>query len=169
MAINVGVGSAYKNVNNVKVGVGSTWKQVQSAWVGVGGVWKKIWDYLSADAIAVDVQGFDFFNGPCSAAFQYGAAGTVWTIENGGAPVNAGTWLLVGANTDFEIRLTGTGDTLTGSTLNTWHLGNTGPGWTLSEPGGGTKSFNGTIDIRRTSDQVIVDSASVSLLAQSSL
>ena len=169
MAINVGVSGAHKNVSSASVGVGGTWKQVQSIWVGVGGAWKKAWDYIRADAIAVDVAGYDFFEGPCSAAFQYGSDGNVYGIENGGSPTNIGQWLLVGANTQFQIYLSGTGDTLSGSALNTWHAGNTGPSWTLSANGGESKSWSGTLQIRRASDSVVVDTAAVSLIAQSSL
>lgn len=169
MAIGIGASSAWKNVTNVKVGVGSAWKQAQSMWVGVGGVWKKVWDYLNADAIAVSPAGYDFLGGPASASFQYAADGNVYTIENGAPAVNEGAWLLVGSNTDFEIYLSGTGDTPTGSALNTWHAGNTGPSWGLSVASSDTKSFSGTLQIRRASDSVVVDTAAVSILAQSSL
>ena len=169
MAINVGVGGAYKNVNNVKVGVGGTWKQVQSAWVGVGGVWKKIWDYLSADAIALNAVSTDGTNGPVYAGGIYNSNGKAYSEVYGAAPVEDGTWLLVGTNTDFEIYLSGTGNTPAGDALNTWLSLGTTRIWSLSDGGGGgVSSFNGTVQIRRAADQVVVDTAALSLYIESS-
>lgn len=170
MAIGIGASSAWKNVTNVRVGVGSAWKQAQSMWVGVGGVWKKVWDYLSADAIALSASDFDGLNGPVSASCVYSSDGNCYTIEGGAAAVSQGTWLLVGSNSDFEVYLSGTGTTPSGSALNTWLPLSTTRTWGLSAGSGPAfQSFSGTVQIRRASDQVVVDTASLSISIESSL
>ena len=168
MALSIGSGSAWKNVTNLRVGVSSAWKQAQSVWVGVGGLWKKAWDYLNADAIAVFASDFDGLAGPVNATGVYDSNGTVRKIE-GGATTSLGTWLLVGNNSDFEIYLSGTGNTPSGSALNTWLPLSTTRSWYLDLPGSGSESFSGTIQIRRASDQVVVDTASFGLNIESTL
>jgi hypothetical protein len=169
MALSIGNGSAWKNVTNIKVGSGSVWKQAQSVWVGVGGVWKKAWDYLNADAIPLSASDFDGLQGPVSASCLYSTDGNCYTIEGGAAAVNRGAWLLVGSTSDFQIRVTGTGDTPIGDSLNTWLALTSTRSWGFSLPGQGTRSFTGTAELRRTSDQVVVDSASINIQVESTL
>lgn len=170
MGIKIGSGSTWKDMVNLKVGSGGVWKQAQSVWVCVGGVWKKAWDYINADAIAINIGDFDGLQGPVNCSFQYNSNGIVYTIEGQQAAQNVGTWLLIGNNSDFQIRLTSwTGDTPSGNALDTWYTLSTSVSWGYSLGGQGFLSGSGTVQIRRTSDQAVVDSASVAMQVESTL
>jgi hypothetical protein len=82
----------------------------------------------------------------------------------GGADI--GDWLSPKSGMDqYEVRATlDSGNTPTGSALNAWLNLGSDRSWALSAPGTGTfKSCTLTIEIRRVSDHVIVDTASVYL------
>jgi hypothetical protein len=66
----------------------------------------------------------------------------------------SGTWLTTGLNTDFQVQLTGSGDSP--GVLGTWLGMGTSQVWTLTQTGLGSKSFSGTLALRRTSDSVVV-------------
>lgn len=66
----------------------------------------------------------------------------------------------------YEVRLTGTGTTPTGSALNTWLALTSNRAWSLSRSVTGSVNFSGTIEIRAAGSGTIKDSASVSLYAE---
>lgn len=73
----------------------------------------------------------------------------------------SGTWLTAGTNSDFEARMTGTGDSP--GTLNTWQALSTTRSWGFNSSTSGLLSFSGTLEIRRVVDSVVVASSTVSL------
>lgn len=107
---------------------------------------------------------------PDDAVASYSALsnGTVTTNTGAGA-VLLGTWRLVGASADYEIRYSPTGDTgsLTGAAINSWLGLGTTRTWTLTDsgPAGGPLSVSGLMEIRLASSGTVLSSATVSMSA----
>lgn len=73
-----------------------------------------------------------------------------------------GTWLLSGANTDYEVRVTkNSGSALTTGTVGTWQVLSTDREflYTITTNGFVQKIGNFTVEVRRVSDSVVVASA----------
>lgn len=86
------------------------------------------------------------------------------TVKNH-VPTSLEIWLLQGVNSDYEVRATlASGDTPSG-TLATWLLLSTTRSWSLTQSVAGTKTCNLTIEIRRVSDSVVLDTATATITA----
>ena len=71
-----------------------------------------------------------------------------------------------GQNTDFEVRMTGSGTTTSGTALNTWFATTSNRSWTLATAtGSDVFSFTGTLDFRDILTTQVVASVSVTLAA----
>lgn len=90
-----------------------------------------------------------------SAVFlNFRSAGGIWRSmlhTNSNTPEQIGTWLLDGVGADYEIMLSGFGDTPNGPALDTWHSLGDDKGWDFSQTSVGMQNFSGTYYIRRAS------------------
>lgn len=83
---------------------------------------------------------------------NFRSTGGIWRSllhTNSNTPEQIGTWLLNGVASDYEIMLTGTGDTPNGPALDAWHSLGDDQGWDFAQTVVGSKIFNGTYYIRR--------------------
>lgn len=65
----------------------------------------------------------------------------------------------------YEVRLTGSGTTPTGSSLNSWLALSSPRSWSFTQNVEGSSSFSGTIEIRAIGSSTTITSASVTLSA----
>lgn len=88
------------------------------------------------------------------------------TVKNH-VPTSLGIWLLLGANSDFEVRATfNTGDSPSGSALATWLAASTSRSWTLTQSSPGETTCNLTIEIRLAAAPfTVLDTATVNITA----
>ena len=83
------------------------------------------------------------------------------------AYTTVGTWLVSGTNSQFEVRATAVSGTVTSGTMNTWEALSTSREWTAAKTFSvGVKQAVITIEIRKASTGVIVDTATVDLGAE---
>lgn len=75
------------------------------------------------------------------------------------------TWLTAGNNSDVEVRATLNSGALTSGTTGTWQNLSSTRTWTVTRTTVGTGTANLTIQIRRVSDSVVIDSATVTITA----
>jgi hypothetical protein len=97
----------------------------------------------------------DVNSGSAAASISVKSDGTLDGTGAQAAP--SGTWLNVGAASDYEIYVTGTGDTPTGAAVDTWLGLGTTRQWALNASSI-LKDFLGTFSVRRVADSVVVDS-----------
>ena len=117
-------------------------------------------------ASSYDVEAFEFYPGAAYAGIRLTSAGAVETEETEAVWGNVDTWLTEGANTDFQCRWTTTSGTLTSGTNGSWEALSSTRTWEkVRSTGVGSSTVVGTLEIRRTSDSVVVASATVSLQA----
>lgn len=158
MSINIGVSSAWKNVSALYVGVSSAWKSVAAVWVAASGAWKLAWAALNAqpaDATDSEISPTDAL-----ASVIFTNTGTCTNTGNPGF-----TWLVTGSASDYDIYVSGTGDTPTGAALDTWHNLGTNREWRLEVTGVGTLSFTGTYQIRAAGGGSTLASNTISIFA----
>lgn len=94
------------------------------------------------------------------------------TPSNGNGGATSGTletWLLSGAASDYECRATLTSGSLTTGTTGTWMSLSTSRQWQRDRAAFGSASATLTIEIRRASDGVVLDSATITLQADAGI
>lgn len=156
------------DVGSVKIKKSGSWVTAGFVKVKKAGVWETVWPL----GVAISNQNISEGD-PSSALARYrlNSDGSVYSITNNGGTVALEVWKLGGAAGDYEARatvnsgaLTGIGNSATGSWLN---LGTTRT-WgcsTVSPPPPSSNTCNMTIEVRRASDGVVLDSASVVVTA----
>lgn len=111
-----------------------------------------------------DLTAHDYAYYPANANATFQAQNTGQVIASNNSPF---TWLLSGSAGDYEIKAElFSGDSPTSGTLSTWQVLSTTRSWTLSETGG--SYLHGVLDmeVRRTSDSVVISTFRVTLNAE---
>lgn len=112
-----------------------------------------------------DASAFDEQLSPATATAYYGL-GSSGTGEYYSFGVVNWTWLLLGVNSDYQVRATlVSGTAPSGSATGSWLTLNTSRNWSLTKSGVGTRTCTLTIEIRRVVDSVVIDTATVDITA----
>jgi len=161
-------GSTWYNVATYINDSGTWWLTLP--YINDSGTWKPVG--LLVTMPNIDVGFSDPFFGSGFATLAISSAGTYAassdTTGTGEYGADSGTWMTAGTNTDFEVRLTGTGDTPSGRALNTWLATSTTRSWTITNPGSTTMVFIGTLEFRIAGDSTVISTSSVTLNTTSS-
>ena len=83
----------------------------------------------------------------------------------GGVYSTLEVWLLSGVNSDYESRVTVNSGSLTSGTTGTWQVLSSSREWIINRTLVGTSSVNLTVEIRRASDAVVLDAATINMTA----
>lgn len=86
--------------------------------------------------------------------------------EQDGIYSSIGTWLVIGANSDYEARATVLSGSLSSGTTGSWLALSTTREWARARTTVGTASCSFTLEIRKVSDGQIVDTATITLDAE---
>lgn len=161
MPSSVNVGGVWNLAKQPSVKVAGVWQPAKSVWAKVAGVWQKVYEALNAQVsdqfILVGVTGSS-----TTGRYRLNANGLAEQAQNT-TYTTLETWLLAGANSDFEVRATVTSGSLSSGSTGVWEPLSTSREWTRSAGANVSVTVVFTVEIRRASDQVIVDSASISL------
>lgn len=151
---------------NLSVGVGGAWKQVQKVSVGVGGVWKDAWTYLTV-AVTGTISEIVSQISPTDAICTLTVANTGSLTTSLGSGDQ--TWLAAGSASQVDVRLTqvsltGAGS-MSGSALATWLNCGTTRAWSNTNTTNGTNNskFTGTLEFRDATTLAVLDTATVTL------
>jgi len=103
-----------------------------------------------------------------TAGYRLNANGNIEQTINGISWSTIGVWLNIGAAGDYQVRLTPTFGTFDTGTTDSWLTLSSTRSWTKSVMvGGGSGIAEGTLEIRRVSDSVVLDTATLRLIALS--
>lgn len=103
--------------------------------------------------------------GTAKATYSVDSNGTIRDHDN----TLLETWLLSGASGDYDVRATVEGGSVTGSSTGSWLSTSVTRGWSVVSTGcGGVNAATLTIEIRNASTLTVLDSAAVTLDAESS-
>jgi hypothetical protein len=167
MTLDVGVGGANKDVFQTWVGVGGAWKAIASIDVGVSSAWKDAFfgDQITISNVNIDSTVVD--PGTAIARYELQSDGDIErTVSSTTSDI--GDWITPKINmANYEVRATlNSGDTPSGSALNSWLSLGTTRNWALIESGAGSSSSCSlNVEIRRASDGTVLDSATISMSA----
>ena len=105
---------------------------------------------------------------PAGVGFRLEASGPPYNeqIKEGAVAsyVTVGPWVLIGVPTDYEVRYSGSGASLTGSPINVWLDFSETRFWQLTVSGA-LGVFTGTIELRQASDSFLLLSQPLTLRA----
>lgn len=165
---------SFAEIQTVSVKDGGTWK-TGTAYVKDGGTWKA-WLVGAGGggpgpggSVAISDQSPYTYNiTPTSSTAEYSLKndGVAQYIDSVGTTPISGEWLVSGSAADFEVRATATSGTLTYGTTGSWESLGTTRAWGVTRTTIGIKSCTLTIEIRRASDGVVLDSATITLSAE---
>lgn len=165
MAINVGVGGAYKAIASISVGVSGAWKTVTKGWVGVGGVWKEFYSSFSI-TLPASITETKLALDPADATASLSFTNDGTYAAGDGSP--SGDWCnptSAGIGANYRIRFTTSTGTLTTGTTGSWL---TFPQQiTKTQTVVGISTWTGTAEIAAASDTTtILDSCTIELTAE---
>lgn len=156
------------------VKVSGTWREIQEGWVKVSGTWQQFFANLQlALPTSISSSGFDL-SSPYDArgGVKVDTDGYMYRLVTNAWSQVSGTQYWINDKTatmsNYECYLSGTGSTpnLYGLSLNTWYTLSVDRAWGIQQTTPGSKSFNGTLQIREIANTSNVVSCSISLSAE---
>lgn len=122
-------------------------------------------DRFPVDDIALGASHLALDPADASAEIQLTNGGDIRQIE-GGSNTDAGDWIAPLINMAlYEVRVTPSAGTLSSGNVNVWESLAVTRGWGVSQTILGTKTFSGTLEVRRASDSVVVATTTIDLIA----
>lgn len=165
MTMHVKDGGTWKEVTAPSVRDAGAWKDVKEGWVKDAGVWKQFFTALAIVLTNRTVSSLG--SGSSTSAIEFNSTGQLTEIRNGSNTNVSGEWMdpVGGASGgNYDVRVTATGDPITGPTLGSWWtLGSTNK-WQLSTSGGFKQAIL-SVDIRDASTLAVLASATITLEA----
>jgi hypothetical protein len=157
--------STARQIREVWVNDNGTARRINEIWCNDSGVARKI---FVGDAISISdmscVAGTVGLT--ATAVYTLGSDGNIYGTEISNTVIDRGDWITPQTNmSSFECRATLVSGTLTSGTVGTWLNLGSNRTWTRTRTTLGVSSTTMTVEIRRASDAVVVDSASITLTA----
>lgn len=153
-----------RQIREIWVNDAGTARKIQEIWVNDSGVARLI--YQGAVVSISDTTVSRVTTTPASATASY-------ALESDGdilgtLSADIGDWITPtsAAGGNYECRTTVLSGTLTSGTTGAWMALSTTRTWTLTQSGIGTNTASVLIEIRRTSDSVVLDSATITFNAE---
>lgn len=100
-----------------------------------------------------------------TAGYRLNSAGTAQRLVQA-SYTTLETWLVSGTASQFEVRVTPTGDALSTGTTGSWLALSSDREWTLVQASVAAKSTSLLVEIRNASSGAVLDSATVTLYAE---
>lgn len=168
MSLNIKVSGVWKTDPDNFVKVSGAWKTTQEIWTKVSGTWKLVYERLLA--ATPDWALTDVATQPSNASVSMRLyANGVYHGLSDNITVSSGTWLVAGANSDFEVMFVkNSGTDPSGSLTNTWLALSSDRSWNLNENTNGpaSKSADGVLTIRTVVSQTTKDTSTVSMYVE---
>ena len=168
MTGHVGASGAWKEmVSGCAVGVSGAWKAIEGMWVGAGGVWKQFYEAFSypLDGGTVTIDSVVNDGGTAQAGIRLNRDGTYDTDDaTGNWTLGSGYWIDPATATigdDYEARMTADAGTIDSGTTGSWLALSSTRTWQESNTGLVAEIFEGTLEIRRASDGVVVSTTDI--------
>ena len=158
-------GSSFRAPTFVRRWNGSAWEDVGQVSRWDGSSWLQVWPNLAVSIANRAASSIALFPGGASASYALLNTGVA---QLDGANIS-GEWLVSGAASAFEARVTVNSGTLTTGPVGIWVNLGTSRTWTLEQSGIGVNTANVTVEIRVAATGVVLDSATVTFYAEVSL
>ena len=140
-----------------KIYNGSSWITPSTLQFHDGSSWVILYTSLAASISDWGISDSSAFNGYLDAIYKLSSDGNVYNHNN----TLLESWLDSGTASQFDVRVTATGDPLYSGTLNTWQNLSVDRAWHLKSTG--DAQTNLSVSIRDASSLTILDTASITL------
>ena len=172
MSAHTRVSGTWRNITDIYTRVSGSWRSVAVGYVRVSGNWQ-IFFYNPTIDLGGGLSNFSSnTSGTVNSGFRFNTNGTYDAYNPTGTTLNtAGNWAdpAVGdVGDDYEIRVTATSGSLDTGTTGTWLGLNLNRTFAISQSTPGSKTFTGTLSIRRASDGTVMETVSINLSAERS-
>ncbi len=167
MTLHINDSGTWRDITAVSVNDAGTWRSIQEIYVNDSGTWRSVFvsDVISiSDYIAYCETSVP---GPsATATYRLESDGDIGATEANNTVNDVGDWITPQTNmANYECRADVTSGTLSSGTTGAWQSLSTTRTWTRINSGSGTIDAVFTLQIRRASDAVVVDTASITLRA----
>lgn len=158
-----------RQIREIWINDAGTARRIQQIWVNDSGTARLI--FIGDHITISDATAASEVTSPATATAQYELtnAGLIRATQGSDTVTNIGVWITPTTNVaNYEARVTMTSGSLTSGTVGSWlNLGTTRT-WTLqyAAPGPGQNLSVFTLEIRRASDSVVVDTATITIRAE---
>jgi len=164
--VQVNDSGTWRTTTGIEVNDSGTWRTIQTIEVNDSGTWRLVY---SAESITISdrtVSDLDTAPGSVFAGWELQSDGDVQTQE-GAVSTDVGDWITPKVNmANYEVRATlssGTNPTVGSDAMNTWLSLATSRNWLNQRNTVGTLTSVILVEIRRASDSVVMDSATITL------
>jgi len=157
-----------RQIREVWVNDSGVARRIQEIWVNDAGTARRV--YVS-DVISISdtTSSSSVPAGTATATYQLENDGDIGLCLGGNTIVAGGDWVTPATNVaSYECRATVTSGALTSGTSGAWLNLATTRTWTLARASAGTSTTVFTLEIRRASDGVVLDTATITLQADRS-
>jgi hypothetical protein len=151
----------WRTIAEVHVKDSSTWRQIQEVYVNDGGTWRTV---FVGDVISIGDQPVTstVLGSTAVAGYELTSGGDIRGTTADNTMSDIGDWIAPKTNmADYEVVATLLSGSLTGTFGTPLSLGTTRI-WQLAQASAGTSTGSMLIEIRRISDSVVMDSATIS-------
>lgn len=158
-----------RQIRQVWVNDSGVARRIQEIWVNDSGTARRVYvsDVISIDSVTADSNGTAGIGGSATAVYVLDSAGDIRYTVGSDSVTDNGDWIAPKTNmANYECRATLTSGTLSSGTTGAWLSLGTTRSWTRSRtisPGLTTTTF--TLEIRRATDGVVMDTATITLQA----
>lgn len=161
MPLHVKVSGAWEQVTSAFVKVAGVWEEAV-AWVKVAGVWEiagVVISLVSRSLVSITISPVGAF-----CRFTMLTDGNMVETEGTSPPNAFHQWLgSGGVASDYEVRMTTISGMLSAGTTGTWLAMTSNRFWEVEQSTTGSRTYQGTLEIRRASDSVVLDSCTITM------
>jgi hypothetical protein len=144
----------------VYVNDSGTWRSCKAVYVNDSGSWRTV---FASNPISIGVTSVTRNDGGSLAQYQLNADGNIYTNPGGTLGV-AGTWTSFAATAgNYESRMTIVSGAVSGGTIGSWENLSVTRTWSRNAVLGFSDSVQLTLEIRRASDGVVLDTKSITI------
>jgi hypothetical protein len=166
MPLSINDSGTWRDIQAVSVNDAGTWRDIQEIYVNDAGTWRSV---FTAESITIsDATAFSELTTPSTSIAQYQltSAGAINATVGTNSLVDSGDWIAPKTNmANYECRFDLTSGSLTSGTTGAWMSLATTRTWTRQAPTSGILTAVGTLQIRRASDAVVLDTATITIYA----
>lgn len=172
MSAHTRVSGTWRNITDIYTRVSGSWRNVAVGYVRVSGNWQVFFYNPTIDLGTSLSNVSSNLSGTVNSGFRFNTNGTYDAYNPTGTTlVAAGNWAdpAVGnVGDDYEIMVTAISGSLDTGTTGAWLGLDLNRTFAISQATPGTKTFTGTLSIRRASDNTVMETVSISLSAERS-
>lgn len=166
MALSINDSGTWRDIQAVYVNDAGTWRTIQEIYVNDSGTWRSVFVGETIAITDTTAESEAVSPSAATATFRLTSAGNIEYTTGSNTVTDNGDWITPQTNmANYECRFDVTSGSLSSGTTGAWMSLSTTRTWTKQQVTNGTSTAIGTLQIRRTSDSTVMDTATITLTA----